>query len=222
MTCKEVNLLGMVKEHKHLPFSPGNPPSPEGPGSPVSPFLEIISISPSYPRGPLAPLDIKYKCLICKNNFSSEAKIFNSLEYKALKICIKDAIISKIKAKPKFFGCGCNNDIKKIKFIHRKYCRGELFLGELHGKKVVVCNKCDSIGNYENYIWTCPLCYKKFKDIEKEENLNKDINIEKNANKETSLERKNSNNKMVRKGSIVPKTSIKSILLSLFSTKGHM
>ena len=61
MTCKEVNLLGMVKEHKHLPFSPGNPPSPEGPGSPVSPFLEIISISPSYPRGPLAPLDIKYK-----------------------------------------------------------------------------------------------------------------------------------------------------------------
>jgi hypothetical protein len=160
----------------------------------------------------LNPLDIKYKCLICKNNFSSEAKIFNSLEYKALKICIKDAIISKIKAKPKFFGCGCNNDIKKIKFIHRKYCRGELFLGELHGKKVVVCNKCDSIGNYENYIWTCPLCYKKFKDIEKEENLNKDINIEKNVNKETSLERKNSNNKMVRKGSIVPKTSIKSIL----------
>ena len=50
------------------------------------------------------------------------------------KICIKEAIISKIKAKPKSFGCGCNNDVKKIKFIHRKYCRGELFLGELNGK----------------------------------------------------------------------------------------
>ena len=60
MTCKEVNLLGMVKKHNHLPFSPGNPPSPEGPGSPVSPFLEIISISPSYHGGPLAPLDINY------------------------------------------------------------------------------------------------------------------------------------------------------------------
>ena len=164
------------------------------------------------------PLDIKYKCLICKNNFSSEAKIFNSLEYKALKICIKDAIFSKIKAKPKAFGCGCNNDVKKIKFIHRKFCRGELFFGELHGKKVIVCNKCDSIGNYENYIWTCPLCYKKFKDNEKEENLN--LNLEKEQklennddnNRGLSKERKNSNNKVNRKGSIIPKTSIKSIL----------
>ena len=94
------------------------------------------------------PLEIKYKCLICRKIFSSEAKIFNSLEYKALKICIKEAIISKIKAKPKSFGCGCNNDVKKIKFIHRKYCRGELFLGELNGKKVVICSKCDSVGGY--------------------------------------------------------------------------
>jgi hypothetical protein len=104
------------------------------------------------------PLEIKHKCLICKNIFSSEAKIFNSLEYKALKICIKEAIISKIKAKPKSLGCGCNSEIKKLKFIHRKFCRGELFLGELNGKKVVICSKCDSIGNYDNYVWTCPLC----------------------------------------------------------------
>ena len=47
------------------------------------------------------PLDIKYKCLVCKNTFSSEAKVFNPLEYKALKICLKEAIISKIKAKNK-------------------------------------------------------------------------------------------------------------------------
>ena len=157
------------------------------------------------------PLDIKYKCLICKNTFSSEAKIFNSLEYKALKICIKEAIISKIKAKPKSFGCGCNNDVKKIKFIHRKYCRGELFLGELNGKKVVICSKCDSVGTYDNYMWTCPLCYKKFRDNDNDNNiLNKDENInkEKSENKSISKERKNSNIKIFKK----QKTSIKSVL----------
>ena len=110
------------------------------------------------------PLDIKYKCLVCKNTFSSEAKVFNPLEYKALKICLKEAIISKIKAKPNNLGCGCKSDINKIKFIHRKVCRGELFLGLLNNKKVVVCNKCDSIGLYDNYIWTCPICFKKFRD----------------------------------------------------------
>ena len=153
------------------------------------------------------PLDIKHKCLICKNIFSSEAKIFNPLEYKALKICIKEAIISKIKAKPKSFGCGCNNDIKKIKFIHRKFCRGELFLGELNGKKVVICNKCDSIGNYENYIWTCPLCYKKFRD--NENIINKDLNNEEiTQNRSISKEKKNYNNRIFKK----QKTSIKSVL----------
>ena len=153
------------------------------------------------------PLEIKNKCLICKNTFSSEAKIFNPLEYKALKICIKEAKISKIKAKPKSFGCGCNNDIKKIKFIHRKYCRGELFLGELNGKKVIICSKCDSICNYDNYTWTCPLCYKKFRD--NETIINKDlINEEKSKNKSLSKERKINNNMIFKK----QKTSIKSVL----------
>jgi len=153
------------------------------------------------------PLEIKYKCLICKNIFSSEAKIFNSLEYKALKICIKEALISKLKAKPKSLGCGCNNDIKKIKFIHRKFCRGELFLGELNGKKVIICNKCDSIGNYDNYTWTCPICYKKFKD--NENIVNKDLNKEeKSENKSISKEKINSNKKIFKK----QKTNIKSVL----------
>ena len=155
------------------------------------------------------PLDIKHKCLICKNIFSSEAKIFNPLEYKALKICIKEAIISKIKAKPKSLGCGCNGDIKKLKFIHRKYCRGELFLGELNGKKVVICNKCDSIGNYDNYVWTCPLCYKKSRNNENV--VNKDLSKEKkieNENRSISKEKINSNSKVFRK----QKTSIKSVL----------
>ena len=39
------------------------------------------------------PVDIKYKCLVCKNTFSSEAKVFDPLEYKTLKICLKEAIL---------------------------------------------------------------------------------------------------------------------------------
>ena len=149
----------------------------------------------------LNPLDIKYKCIVCKENFSSEAKIFNPLEYKALKICIKEAIISKIKAKPNKIRCGCdlNIDINKIKFTHRKQCKGELFLGELNNKKVVVCNKCDSLGLYDNYIWTCPLCFKKFRDEDKEKDKEKDKEIDENKSKN-------------KKRDIIPKTDIKSVL----------
>ena len=130
------------------------------------------------------PLDIKFKCIVCKENFSSEAKIFNPLEYKALKICIKEAIISKIKAKPNNIGCGCDLNINKTKFIHRKHCRGELYMGELNNTKVVICNKCDSMGLYENYIWTCPICFKKYRDNltnkENKEKENEDKNNKEN------------------------------------------
>ena len=151
----------------------------------------------------LNPLDIKYKCMVCKENFSSEAKIFNPLEYKALKICIKEAILSKIKAKPTKFSCGCKSDIKKTKFIHRKQCKGELFLGELNNKKVVICNKCDSLGLYDNYIWTCPICFKKFRDNEEEKN-----NVEKEEKVENNSPLKNKKNKLNN----IPKTDIKTIL----------
>jgi hypothetical protein len=157
------------------------------------------------------PLDIKYKCLVCKNTFSSEAKVFNPLEYKALKICLKEAIISKVKAKPNSLGCGCNSDINKIKFIHRKICRGELFLGELNNKKVVVCSKCDSLGLYDNYIWTCPICFKKFRDNkehdeeihEKEKDIIASPRMTKKYNKDKNL----------------PKTDIKSIIFKNIEQK---
>ena len=156
----------------------------------------------------LNPLDIKYKCIVCKENFSSEAKIFNPLEYKALKICIKEAIISKIKAKPKKIGCGCEYDLNKTKFIHKKHCKGELFLGELNSKKVVICNKCDSLGIYDNYIWTCPICFKKYRDNnENEEKENNDEKEEKDLDNDSPL-KKDKKNKLNE----IPKTDIKSKL----------
>ena len=150
------------------------------------------------------PVDIKYKCLVCKNTFSSEAKVFDPLEYKTLKICLKEAILSKINAKPNNLCCGCKLDINKIKFIHKKQCMGELFLGELNNRKVVICCKCHSIGIYDNYIWTCPQCFKKFRD--NKEN-NEDINEEQKDIIYSPLKTTKKNNLK-----ILPQTEIKSIL----------
>ena len=114
------------------------------------------------------PLDITWKCLICQKDFQTEAKIYNPLEYKSLKICVKEAIVNKIKAKPEYMGCKCDIDINATKFFHKSTCKGELYLGEINSQKVVVCGKCDTLGLYEGYIWTCPICIKRFKTKKRE------------------------------------------------------
>ena len=103
--------------------------------------------------------------LKCKKDFKAEVKIFNPFEYKNMKICIKEAILNKKRAKPDYLGCGCeiNNDAQKLKFYHKSNCRGDLYIGNLNGKRIVVCNKCESMGLCEGYVWTCPLCTKRFK-----------------------------------------------------------
>ena len=109
------------------------------------------------------PLDITWKCIICQKEFQTEAKIYNPLEYKSLKICVKNTIVNKIKAKPEYMACKCNIDINCYRFFHKSICKGELYLGEINSQKVVVCAKCDTLGLYEGYIWTCPKCMKRFK-----------------------------------------------------------
>ena len=128
-----------------------------------------------------APEEVKWECLICKKKFSSDAKVYNPLEFKALKICVKDALVEKIKAVPKYLDCGC--DFTEANIFHRTSCRGELYLGELNGKKTVICNKCDSIGFYDGYIWTCPICFKKTKNIVRENKFEDSKNVEKSLNK---------------------------------------
>ena len=132
-----------------------------------------------------------WKCIKCKKDFKAEVKIFNPFEYKNMKICIKEAILNKKRAKPDYLGCGCeiNNDAQKLKFYHKSNCRGDLYIGQLNGKRIVVCNKCESMGLYEGYVWTCPLCTKRFKtntnymydDIQEiKENINDNDNSNKN------------------------------------------
>ena len=132
-----------------------------------------------------------WKCIKCKKDFIAEVKIFNPFEYKNMKICIKEAILDKKRARPDYLGCGCeiNHDAQKLKFYHKSSCNGDLYVGQLNDKRIVVCNKCESMGLYDGYVWTCPLCSKRFKtynnyeddDIEgTKENIQNNNNISNN------------------------------------------
>ena len=126
------------------------------------------------------PKKLLWKCIKCKKDFTAEIKVYNPLEYKNMKICVKEAIFNKKKARPEYMGCNCNIDnINKINFFHKNNCKGILYQWELNTKKVVVCQECESLGNYEGYTWTCPLCFKRFKinpNKNKENKDNKDYN----------------------------------------------
>ena len=131
-----------------------------------------------------------WKCLICKNDFKSEVKEYNNLEFKNIKICINDTLINKIKAYPEVMGCNCHIHFDKIKFFHKNSCKGDLYLGKMNNKKIVVCNKCEALGFYDSFSWTCPLCGKRFKikNIAKN-NINRTFS----AKKEINDEQKNKN-----------------------------
>ena len=52
----------------------------------------------------------------------------------------------------------------------------------MDNKKIIVCNKCDSLSFYDTFNWTCPICGIKFKIKDK-----KDSNSEYFKNKENNL-----------------------------------
>ena len=110
------------------------------------------------------PKNLKWNCLICHKDFVSEVKEYNQLEFKNMKICVKDTLINKIKARPEKLLCGCNYDIKSMKFFHKLSCKGDIYLGEMNRQQIIVCNKCDTISLYYNFNWTCPQCNKIFKN----------------------------------------------------------
>ena len=109
---------------------------------------------------------LKFKCLLCKKEFSSEAKVYNPLEFKMIKMSVKDTLINKIKAIPNNdknnceidFKCNCKIDYNKCKFYHKRNCRGILLKGKMNKKDIIVCSNCHSLNYYENYVWMCPVC----------------------------------------------------------------
>ena len=109
------------------------------------------------------PKNITWKCALCQKEFVSEVKPYNPLEFKNMKISVKDTLLRKKKAKPEKVTCGCEVEVEKFKFLHKSSCKGELYLGEMNKKRILVCGKCDALSYYDTFVWTCPLCNKKFK-----------------------------------------------------------
>lgn len=105
-------------------------------------------------------MSIQHKCSICHSDFVSEAKIFNPLEFKALKIAVKQTIFDGIPAHPTYLPC-CDltsDEMDNYKFYHKKECNGLLYEGVFNKKKIVVCVKCHLINYADIHFWYCPIC----------------------------------------------------------------
>ncbi len=132
---------------------------------------------------------LKFKCILCKKEFSSEAKVYNPLEFKIIKISVKDTLINKKKAIPNKdnnyeieFKCNCKIDFNKCKFYHKKNCRGILLKGKMNKKDIIVCSNCHSLNYYENYVWNCPICENRT-GIIKNKNISSERRNSQNNNK---------------------------------------
>ena len=143
------------------------------------------------------PENIVWDCSICKKNFNSDAKVYNPLEFNIYKKTIKDALLEKVKIYPSKLIC-CNKNPNELDFYHKEDCRGQLFKGFLYNKEVVVCSRCHSLNYYEKFVWMCPLCKKKFKNVENNLNLLKKKEYandeDNNTHKKYSLTNYNENN----------------------------
>lgn len=113
-------------------------------------------------------LGIQWTCVICKKEFTCEAKEYNPLEFKIMKMTVKQTLFNEIEAKPETVPC-CNipqDEIKKYTFHHKKNCDGIIYQGTLNGKKIVVCSQCRLLYNYDTHLWLCPICKHRFKSDE--------------------------------------------------------
>ena len=123
--------------------------------------------------------DIKWKCMICHKEFNSEAKEYDPFIFKVIKMTVKKTLFKGVEAKPPLVPC-CNlskEQINSYKFLHKKECNGILYEGDMDGKKIVVCSKCHMLNYYLNQYWFCPICKKRFKaDNEENEIKHKSLN----------------------------------------------
>jgi hypothetical protein len=111
------------------------------------------------------PYSIYWTCVTCKQEFQTNSKIYNPLEYKLVRSSIKEALILKKEAKPDFLPCCQDHSVNDdMVFLHKKECSGRIFLGTMHNRSIIVCEKCRSLSNYDKFIWTCPICSKRFKN----------------------------------------------------------
>jgi hypothetical protein len=77
------------------------------------------------------PFEIKWICKVCGADFNSDAKEYNPLEFRVMKLAVKKAIFNGIEAKPPLIPCCITSEsqLKSLKFMHKKECNGILYEG---------------------------------------------------------------------------------------------
>jgi len=117
--------------------------------------------------------DVLYKCNKCNTKFNSDVIVYNPLNTKIIEKIINRILLIKNKAHPKSIPCCDLNIENSTIFYHNINCQGILYLGKYNDDLIIVCEKCLAINYYENFIWTCPKCQKRFK--EEDNKIIKDI-----------------------------------------------
>ena len=112
------------------------------------------------------PLDIFWTCIVCQKDFKSNVKIYNPLEYKIIKLKVRDAILYKKIVKPTHLPCKCikEEDVDKIDFYHKlkNECCGVMYYTQLGNIHSVVCSSCSLICPINEFKWCCPICKNYF------------------------------------------------------------
>ena len=164
--------------------------------------------------------DIKWNCMICSKDFTSEAKEYDPFIFKIIKITVKQTLFKGIEAKPPYVPC-CkisNEQINIYKFFHKKECNGLLYQGEMDNKKIIVCSKCHMLNYYYNHYWLCPICKKRFKLKEYINNNNKN-EYSKNSNNNNISEKNNNSHSNINNDTIENNNRIKQKSINEFSKK---
>ncbi len=109
------------------------------------------------------PINLIWKCIICKKKFKSNIKEYNIFEFIAMKNSVKNALINQIIIKPIFLPCKCHDkDPLDLNFYHNKNCDGILYEGNNFSGKIIVCSKCKTFVSINKYNWICPICERNF------------------------------------------------------------
>jgi len=117
-----------------------------------------------------SPNNLDWNCNICSQAFKSDVIIYNKCEVNFVKKIINYALLIKKKARPAKLPCCKNLDLKVTNFYHKKSCSGIIYFAEFHRKLIIICEKCKAVNNFAKFIWTCPQCFLRFKDIKWQEN----------------------------------------------------
>ena len=138
------------------------------------------------------PSRILWTCTVCKKDFKSGCIPYNPLDLIVIKKVIRQTLLLKHLAHPNKMPC-CKLNVFFTNFYHKNTCKGVLYVGELNGSLIIVCDKCHAINFYNRFIWTCPECGKRFRDknVNKADNNNININnITNEHNEKNNLYRK--------------------------------